>query len=399
MKIPRWAGAVALLAVILAAALTVWLRPDLLLPRSSGTLEGFGAQTVPAEVTDIIEQGQIDLGGTVQTYQRVGVRLLDGDYEGVLMEVDYGRTQVNADLIRLQPGDLVMVSLNRRPDGLLVAYFVDFVRTGPLLLLAGVFAVSILLISRGKGLRSLLSMALSLLVIIYYIIPRILAGEDPVRVSIIGSAVLLTVTLYLTYGWTLKTHSAVLGMLAVLVITGTLAWIFVTLTRLTGVGDENAMFLIQTAEAQINLRGLLLGGMLIGALGVLDDLVTTQASAVFELHHADPTFGFRSLYARAMRIGQDHVAATVNTLVLAYAGTSLPMLLLFSLGSGSFGYLVNFAPVAEEIVRTLVGSLGLVAAVPLTTLIAAALALYDQRLGGLRRFLGPENSAHEGHHH
>jgi len=258
--------------------------------------------------------------------------------------------------------------------------------------------LAILLISRWKGLRSLLSMVFSLWVIVYYIIPHILTGEDPVRVSIIGSVILLGVTLYLTYGWNLKTHSAVLGMVFVLVITGTLAWAFVLFAHLTGAGDENALFLVQILDSRINLRGLLLGGMIIGALGVLDDLVTTQASAVFELYGANPGLGFRGLYNAAMRIGQDHVAATVNTLVLAYAGASLPMLLMFSLGGGNFGYVVNFSFIAEEIVRTLVGSLGLVAAVPLTTAIAAGFALNREKLGAWEQVLGPEGSG-EGHHH
>jgi len=187
-------------------------------------------------------------------------------------------------------------------------------------------------------------------------------------------------------------------MIVVLVITGTLAYAFVVFTRLTGAGDENALFLIQMLNSSINLRGLLLGGMIIGALGVLDDLVTTQASAIFELHGANPGLGFRGLYSAAMRIGQDHVAATVNTLVLAYAGASLPMLLMFSLGRGDFGYVVNFSFIAEEIVRTLVGSLGLVAAVPLTTAVAAGLALYSPRLGRWDQVLGPEGSG-EGHAH
>jgi uncharacterized membrane protein len=138
--------------------------------------------------------------------------------------------------------------------------------------------------------------------------------------------------------------------------------------------------------------------MIIGALGVLDDLVTTQASAVFELHHANPNFGFRQLYDSAMRIGQDHVTATVNTLVLAYAGASLPLLLLFTLAGGDYGSLVNFSFIADEIVRTLVGSLGLIAAVPLTTVIAI---LFTQRIGLLGKWehiLGPEGSI-EGHYH
>jgi len=361
-------------------------------------MSAFGSETVRAAVDEIIEEGEIDLGGTVQRYQIARVEILEGDYAGILMEIDYGQRQVLSGNVYLQPGDKILVTLGKRPDGVITAYFAEHVRTTPLLWLLGAFVAAIIIISRWKGLRSLLSMAFSLFVIIRYIIPHILLGEDPVRVSIIGAAILLAVTLYLTYGWNLKTHSAVLGMIFVLLITGTLAYGFVVFTRLTGAGDENALFLIQMLDSRINLRGLLLGGMIIGALGVLDDLVTTQASAIFELHGANPGLGFRGLYNAAMRIGQDHVAATVNTLVLAYAGASLPMLLMFSLGRGDFGYVVNFSFIAEEIVRTLVGSLGLVAAVPLTTAIAAGFALYSHRLGKWEQALGPEGSG-ESHSH
>ena len=385
-----------LFLIVIAAFLTIPYFSQVELPAVS--MSAFGSETVRAQVDEIIEEGQIDLGGTLQRYQIARVEILEGDYAGILMEIDYGQRQVLSGNTYLDPGDKILVTLGTRPDGVITAYYAEHVRTTPLLWLLAVFVVAILLISRWKGLRSLLSMGFSLFVIIRYIIPHILAGEDPVRISIIGSAILLGVTLYLTYGWNLKTHSAVLGMMFVLVITGTLAYIFVVFTRLTGAGDENALFLVQMLESRINLRGLLLGGMIIGALGVLDDLVTTQASAVFELHGANPGLGFRGLYHAAMRIGQDHVAATVNTLVLAYAGASLPMLLMFSLGRGDYGYLVNFSFVAEEIVRTLVGSLGLVAAVPLTTVISAGLALYSHRLGKWEQVLGPAGSG-TGHPH
>jgi uncharacterized membrane protein len=187
-------------------------------------------------------------------------------------------------------------------------------------------------------------------------------------------------------------------MVIVLLLTGVLAGLFVSATRLTGSGDENALFLMQMLNTSINLRGLLLGGMIIGALGVLDDLVTTQSSAVFELHHINPALEFGELFRSVMRIGQDHVAATVNTLVLAYAGAALPMLLMFSLGRGNYGTFVNFEFVAEEIVRTIVGSLGLVAAVPLTTAIATLFALRAKTLGKWGRYLGPAGSG-ESHSH
>lgn len=354
----------------------------------------FGADTVRAQVTQIIEEGQIDMGGHTQTYQIARVNILEGEYAGIIMEIDYGKRQVRSDDYLLAVGDKVVVSISKTPENVINAYFVDFVRTTPILWLTGIFAAAIILISRWKGVRALLSTVFSLYIIIGYIIPHILVGEDPLLVSIIGSIILLGVTLYLTYGWTLKTHAAVISMVIVLLLTGALSALFVVFTKLNGTGDENVMFLMQLMETPINLRGLLLGGMIIGALGVLDDLVTTQASAVFELHHANPNFRFRDLYNSAMRIGQDHVAATVNTLVLAYAGASLPMLLMFSLAKGDYAYLVNFSFIAEEIVRTLVGSLGLIAAVPLTTAIAIFFATRAESLGKWEQFLGPEGDGH-----
>ncbi len=290
----------------------------------------FGSDTVRAEVAEITEQGTVDLGGHRQTYQIARVKILEGEFAGVPMEIDYGKRQVRSDDYLLSPGDKVLVTISTTPNNVVNAYFVDYVRTTPILWLTAIFAAAIFAISAWKGLRALLSMVFSLFVIIGYIIPHILAGEDPLTVSIIGSAILLAVTLYLTYGWTLKTHAAVVSMVLVLLLTGALSALFIIFARLNGTGDENVMFLMQMLETPINLRGLLLGGMIIGALGVLDDLVTTQASAVFELYHANANLGFRGLYKAAMRIGQDHVAATVNTLVLAYAGASLPMLLMFS---------------------------------------------------------------------
>lgn len=384
------------LVLALFTAFIFWGVPyffaPLQLPEMGAT---FGTGTLRAEVKQIIEEGQVQLGDVSQEYQVMRVELLEGEYQGILMEVDYGRRQVRPEGIRFAPGDQIYVSIGQRPDGVLTAYYVETIRNGPLLALLGVFIAAILLISRWKGLRSLLAMAFSLLVIVGYIIPHILVGEDPVTVSLLGSAILLGVSLYLTYGWTLKTHASVVSMALVLVITGTLAALFVAFARLSGYGSEDALFLLQMSDVQINLRGLLLGGMIIGALGVLDDLVTTQSSAVFELHHANPSLGFAQLFEKAMRIGQDHVAATVNTLVLAYAGAALPTLLMFTLGRGNLAFLLNSEVIAEEIVRTLVGSLGLVTAVPLTTSIAIALALYIHRLpADWRALLGPEGEGH-----
>ena len=358
----------------------------------------FGSDTVRAQVIQVIEEGEIDLGGTMQKYQVARINILEGAYEGIMMEIDYGRRQIRSDDYLLKPGDKIIVTISKTPDNVVNAYFVDYVRVTPILWLSLLFVIAIVLISQWKGIRAILSMAFSLYIIIGYIIPHILNGDDPLTVSIIGSAILLGVSLYLTYGWNLKTHTAVISMVLVLLITGLLAGVFVVFTKLNGSGDENVMYLMQLSENPINLRGLFLGGLIIGALGVLDDLVTTQAAAVFELYHANPNLGFRGLYGAAMRIGQDHVAATVNTLVLAYAGASLPMLLIFSLARGDYGYIVNFSFIAEEIVRTLVGSLGLIAAVPLTTVIAIFFAQRSEKLERWEQVLGPEGSA-DGHSH
>lgn len=385
-----------LMVLLVAVAFWIWRGMGKVELPDAG-MTAMGSETMHAQVLTIIEEGEIDLGGIVQRYQIAQVELLEGKYQGVIAEIDYGKRQVLSSAVYLQPGNKILVTVGLRPDGILTVYFADFVRTSSLLWLAAIFVATILIISRWKGFRSLLSMAFSLAVIIGYIIPNILIGKDPLLVSITGSIILLAVTLYLTYGWNLKTHAAVVSMILVLFITGLLAGVFVNFTRLSGSGDENALFLMQMLNAQINLRGLLLGGMLIGALGVLDDLVTTQASAVFELHHANASLGFRGLFQSAMRIGQDHVAATVNTLVLAYAGASLPMLLMFSLGRGDYGTLVNFQFVAEEIVRTMVGSIGLVLAVPLTTAIAILFALRADSLGKWEQFLGPEGGGAHSH--
>jgi len=358
----------------------------------------YGSQTTRARVTQIIEEGQITLGEHKQAYQVLRVELLEGEYKGILMEVDYGKRQLRSDTNRFTPGDEIYVLIGKDLNGLLTANYVEYVRTNSLLILLGVFVSAIILMGRWKGVGSLLALAFSMLIIISYIIPHILAGEDPLRVSLIGSTILLGTTLYMTYGWNLKTHASVLSMVLVLFLTGLLSVFFVSLTRLTGSGQEDTLFLIQFSSVSINLRGLLLGGMIIGALGVLDDLVSAQSAAVFEICDANRALGFRRIFEKSMRIGQDHVAATVNTLVLAYTGASLPLLLLFTLGGGNYGFLFNVGFMAEEIVRTLVGSLGLIAAVPITSLIATALALYGDRLGEWRILLDPETGDGEHRH-
>jgi len=235
------------------------------------------------------------------------------------------------------------------------------------------FAALVLLTGRWKGLRALIGLAASLAIVILFVLPAILDGASPPGVALVGSLAIMLVTLVITHGFGPKMLAAALGTTTALLLTLGLGSLSIGLTHLTGLSSDEAIF-IRASVGEISITGLLLAGMLIGALGVLDDLTVTQASTVLALRRANPALGFRRLFESAIAVGHDHIAATVNTLVLAYAGAALPILLIFSLGGTSPGDALNSESVAAEIVATLVGSIGLIAAVPLTTALAAVLA-------------------------
>jgi uncharacterized membrane protein len=251
--------------------------------------------------------------------------------------------------------------------------FSDFERRPPMLGLAVMFVALVLLTGRWQGLRALGGLAASLAVIVYFIVPAILEGRSPAAVAFVGALAVMLVTLPLAHGLGPKTMAASLGTTASLALTLLLAHAFTRFAHLSGISSEEAVYLRATQGA-LSLQGLLLAGMVIGALGVLDDLTVSQSSTVMALRRANPLLGFRALFRAALAVGHDHIAATVNTLVLAYAGASLPVLLIFSLADTPLSEAVNFEAVAEAIVATLVGSIGLIAAVPITTALAALLA-------------------------
>ncbi len=249
----------------------------------------------------------------------------------------------------------------------------DFQRGAPLWWLAALFAAAVLVLGRWRGLAALVALGLSFVVLLQFVLPAILDGRDPLAVAIVGSGLIMFMVLYLTHGLSARTSTAVLGTLFSLALIGGLAALFSATARLTGLDDQTRN-LISSLGTGVDARGLLLAGVVIGALGVLDDVTVTQTSAVWELHAANPALGARGLFTAAMRIGRDHVSSAVNTLVLAYAGASLPLMLLFTLSGQSLGTIASQQDVATEIVRTLVGSIGLVASVPVTTAIAAMVA-------------------------
>lgn len=253
---------------------------------------------------------------------------------------------------------------------------VDFQRGMPLFWLAALFVAAVVLLGRWKGLASLAALGFSFGVLVLYILPAILDGSDPVLVAVLGSGAIMLGTLYLSHGISAQTSTAVVGTMVSLALIGVLGSIFTEATRLTGLDSDSAN-LISVLDGEIDARGLLLAGIIIGALGVLDDVTVTQTSVVWELRRANPALTVRQLYSAALRVGRDHLASAVNTLALAYAGAALPVLLAFSVSGQGFGTLLTAQDVAQEIVRTLVGSIGLVAAIPITSLVAAVVARQD----------------------
>jgi uncharacterized membrane protein len=232
----------------------------------------------------------------------------------------------------------------------------------------------VLFTARWRGFRALLGLGASLAIVVFFIVPAILDGRSPAAVALVGAFAVMFATIPLAHGLGAKSIAACLGTAASLGLTLILANMFVELTHLSGLSSEEAVF-VQASTRDVSLTGLLAAGMLIAALGVLDDLTVTQSSTVLALRRANPSLGFSGLFRSALDVGHDHITATVNTLVLAYVGAALPVLLVFHLGNVPFGDAVNFEIVAAEVVGTLVGSIGLIAAVPVTTGLAAVLAL------------------------
>jgi uncharacterized membrane protein len=249
----------------------------------------------------------------------------------------------------------------------------DFDRRGPMLWLGVGFVVLLLVSGRMHGLRALVGLCASLMLVLKFVIPSILEGNSAVGVALTGSLAVLLVTIPLCYGVRAKAISAWLGTALSLFLAVELASAFTHLAHLSGASSEEAT-LLSASDSKISLQGLLLGGMVIGALGVLIDLTVSQSSTVIALRRANPALRFRRLFKGALEVGHDHIAATVNTLVFAYAGASLPVLLIFSIGGTSFTDAVNSEAVAVEVIATLVGSIGLIASMPITTALAALLA-------------------------
>lgn len=381
MRRPRWPytrpGAAALAAVVGALVLVTIVGVVDLWPSGGGgattaaQLDTLGAEVVAVDSTGCRSQGLP--GQAAPQCLRVTARLDEGPDEGRTASFDV--IDVDVDV-----GDGIRVTRAELPEGSAIEgveidryAFADFSRGAPLLWLIVAFALVVLVAARWKGLRALVGLGLSLAVVVGFVVPAILDGRPPVAVAFIGALAVMLGTIPLAHGLGPRSLAAILGTSAALVITLAIASAMTSAASLTGFASEDATIL-RASGVDVSLRGLLIAGLVIAALGVLDDLTVSQASTVMALRAANPTLGGRELYRRAMVVGQDHVVSTVNTLVLAYAGAALPTLLVFHLGEAAFLDAATSETVAAEIVATLVGSIGLIAATPITTAIAAYLA-------------------------
>ena len=253
-------------------------------------------------------------------------------------------------------------------------------RTRGLALIAALFVGLVLIIARGQGARALTGMLASLAIIIGFMVPQILNGSDPVAIGLLGALFILAVTLFVSHGVNRKSLSAFAGIMCALVLVAILATLSVHGLGLTGLGSEEIFYLNVESDVRLNIIGLLTAGIIIAAIGVLDDVGVTQASTVWELARADASLRGRKLFRRAMVVGRDHIAAVTNTLVLAYVGAALPLVLLLHLARFPIPFVLSGDVLAEEILLTLLSSIGLVLAVPLTTAIAVALVSGDTHL-------------------
>lgn len=354
---------------------------------------GFDRQTEQGKVVQVeqvdckdVNVAQVPPTGDTTTPQgREAVNAQQGDCKRVTVEVTTGPHQGRTFTEIVQPDAPRQLE---QDQGVIVAYapdapeelqysVTDVNRKFPLVLLAALFALAVVAVGRLKGVMALVALGTSFMFLTFFILPAILQGSNPLVVAVVGASAIMLVALYLSHGFSARTSVAVLGTLISLLLIGLLGSLFIGWARLSGNTDDYTG-LIHGLFPDIDMSGLLLAGVIIGSLGVLDDVTVTQTSAVWELHQADPRMGPRALYRAGIRIGRDHIASVVNTLVLAYAGAALPLLLLFSIAQSSVGTVATSELVAEEIVRTLVGSIGLVASVPVTTGLAALVVSADR---------------------
>ena len=365
-RMRRLSVAVVVPLALLTLAALVWMWPEpLSKDRSSEALPQVAAIVTSVEPAPCPapEGGEPDPTaptdcGTVQ------VRITEGSGEG---EVVQAPVPGGPGAPEVEVGDEVSVAPSQGADGTEFA-IVDHQRASGLWVLAAAFALAVVAFGRLRGVTALLGLAVTFALLLVFVVPAILGGASPVVVALVASSAIILTVLYLTHGFSLSTTVAVVGTLASLALTGLLSWLSVEGLHLTGITDDISTYL--GTQHRVDMQGLLLAGIVIGSLGVLDDVTVSQAATVGEISRANPGYGFAPLYRAGIRVGRAHIASVINTIVLAYAGSSLPLLVLIVADNSGIGDVVTDQVIAQEIVRSAVATIGLIAAVPITTLLA-----------------------------
>lgn len=330
-------------------------------------------ESFEATVEEVLENKESsDFFGQKQIFQKLKLKGLDGNYKDKEIVVDGNATQ-NASKVEYKKNDKVTVS-HDTTNGRDFYIVTDYVRYPWIYLLFVFFVAAVIVAGRKRGLFALLGLGFSFFIILNFLIPSIVSGNDPLLVAIFSASIILVVSIYLAHGLNKKSTIAISGTILGVIAVGILSAIFTGLLRFTGVSSEEALFLNLFADQHISLTSLLLAGIILSAVGFLNDVAITQSSTVKELKEANPELKVKELYKRGMKVGRDHFASTVNTLFLAYAGASITLLLLFTFMQPPFdslGRILNNEMVATEIMRTLIGSMGIILAIPITTLIAS----------------------------
>lgn len=329
------------------------------------------AELSKAKVLEVLKTESENTKHYSRFYQELKVKIISGSEKGKEALVIYDDQLLKNERQAVKAGQTIVVGKIQAGDE---AEYVmaDRYRLPALIILVGLFFISVLIFGKWRGLTSIFGLIVSIAVLVYFIAPNILAGKSPLLVTLTGGGVIAFASMFFAHGFNKRTLIALVSLLSTLTLASVIAYVFVNSAWLLGVGTEGAYFLQTGFFGNLNLQGLLLGGILIGALGVLDDITTAQTAVVEELFKVNNQLSLREVFFKANSVGKEHIASLVNTLVLAYAGASMPIFLLFNLQSNiSLWTLLNSEFVAEEIVRTLVGSTALVLAVPITTALAA----------------------------
>lgn len=351
-----------ILLVITAILFVIDLNPPL---DASSNYE----EIIEGTVRKVVRTEETETTSGLEYYQILELEVSRGSLDGKIIEIENG-IMPSIYSQEYKEGDRLVILRSENNYGENIFAIVDHVRRPILFWLFALFIFVVILVSGKQGLRSLLGLLFSFFVLFRLVLPLILSGYNPVWSAILGCLLIIPVSFYLSHGINRKTSVAILGTLLTLILTGLLASFFASLGQLTGLADEAAVFLKSDTGDRINFQGLLLAGILISMLGVLDDISISQASVAAELKAAKASISFVELYKRTMNVGKDHIGSMVNTLVLVYTGASLPLLLLFIDHSHTFYEVLNYEFIAEEIIQTLVGSIGLILTVPITTFFA-----------------------------